>query len=109
MFGRVGRLLLDAAEVSLLRVLDGLREDRLLLEGTRNSEVGLELYSMGEGLRFWVSPRASTWESSWSPMSSKWLASASTLSSSEGTEFNDEDLEDLECVKPGGELGPGRS
>lgn len=42
-------------------------------------------------------------------MSSKWLASARTLSSSEGTEFNDEDLEDLECVKPGGELGPGRS
>jgi len=42
-------------------------------------------------------------------MSSKWLTSASTLPSSDGSELSDEDLEDFEAVMPGGEPGPGRT
>jgi len=51
----------------------------------------------------------SGWASSWRPMSSKWLASARTLSSSEPIDFNEDDLEDLEAVRPGGEPGPGET
>jgi hypothetical protein len=51
--------------------------------------------------------RGSTWASS-SPISSKWATSPRTLSSSEGSELSDEDLEDFEAVIPGGELGPER-
>jgi hypothetical protein len=40
-------------------------------------------------------------------MSSKWATSARTLSSSDGIELSDEDLEDFEAVMPGGEPGPG--
>jgi len=42
-------------------------------------------------------------------MSSKWATSPSTLSSSDGRELRDEDLEDFEAVMPGGEPGPGRT
>ena len=59
-----------------------------------------------EGLSWWSECIGCRWSSS-RPISSKWLTSARTLLSSSPRDLKEEDLEDLEVVMLGGELGAG--
>jgi len=86
----------------------GVEAESGLLVAARVSAAKLGLN--GFGFLTWLSERRrGSIPPSSSPMSSKWLTSSSTLPSSEAMELREEDLDDLEAVRLGGEFGPGRT
>lgn len=104
--GNFGRVLVPVVISRRGRVLPkslgaGRRGADFVREAARRS-VGYEALK-GFGAVFTGTSRSRWVATSSSPISSKWLTSARTLLSSELREWKDEDLDDFEPVRPGGE------